>query len=61
MHIKMTAEKLRATLMFCFFILISVDYRASSREALSSGFLTKQDKNEYPQLQRLARNLIFSS
>ena len=33
--------------------------QASSRENLSSGFLTKQDSNQSPQLQRLARKLKF--
>ena len=33
---------------------------ASSRENLSSGFPTKRDSNQFPQLQRLARKLKFS-
>ena len=32
---------------------------ATSRENLSSGFLTKQVSNQSPQLQRLARELKF--
>ena len=35
------------------------DIRASTRENLSSGFPTKRDSNQSPQLQRLARKLKF--
>ena len=45
---------------FDFYFYISIIW-ASSRENLSSGFPTKRDSNQSPQLQRRARKLKFRS
>ena len=54
-----SSKMLTAVTLIFFLQYYLADKWASTRQNLSSGFNTKRDSNQSPQLQRLARKLKF--